>query len=242
MTISVGELFKECGLNPAGVVKWGDQIPLDLPGVYVVASTPDLGDPTGLMGTYHHDPRAFDSLKSACPSVTIDGRLASHHELSERIGAFWIPDSAILYVGLAGTSVRKRVNQYYITRIGQRSPHAGGWWLKTLTDLKTLFVHYAAADAPKSKEALMLRTFAAAVPPSVRQTLYDSERIAPFANVDVESGLLKRHGMAGYKLQQAKSKPPSAASTAAPKSLPATSAVTRPICLDPASAQRYQNS
>lgn len=203
MTISVGDLFKECGLNPGGVVKWGDQIPLDLPGVYVVASTPDLGDPIGRMGTYRLDPKAFHSLKTACPSVTIDGRLATHDELSERIGAFWIADSAILYVGLAGTSVRKRVNQYYITRIGQRSPHAGGWWLKTLVDLETLFVHYAAAGVPKSKEALMLKTFSAAVPPSVRQTLHDSERFAPFANVDVQAGFRKRHGLRGYKTQRA---------------------------------------
>lgn len=210
MTISVGDLFKECGLNPAGVVKWGDQIPLDLPGVYVVASTPDLGDPTGLMGNYHHDPGAFDSLKTACPSVTIDGRLAAHDALSKRVGAFWIPDSAILYIGLAGTSVRKRVNQYYITRIGQRSPHAGGWWLKTLADLETLFVHYAAAVTPKSKEALMLKTFADAVPPSVRQTLHDSERIAPFANVDVQAGLRKRHGLGGYKTSRANSRTSSA--------------------------------
>lgn len=34
------------------------------------------------------------------------------------IGAFWIPKSAILYVGLAETSVRKRVDQYYRTHIG----------------------------------------------------------------------------------------------------------------------------
>jgi hypothetical protein len=176
---------------------------LDSPGVYVVTSTADLSDPVGQMGTYHHDPRAFDLLMTTCPSMTIDDRLTTQDELSERIGAFWIPDTAILYVGLAGTSVRKRVNQYYATRIGQRSPHAGGWWLKTLTDLETLFVHYAAADDPKSKEALMLRTFAAAVPPSVRQSLYDSERIAPFANVDVQAGLRKRHGLGGYKRQRA---------------------------------------
>ena len=203
MTISVGDLFKECGLNPGGVVKWGDQIPLDLPGVYVVASTPDISDHIGLLETYRHDPRAFDALKKVCPSVTIDGRPAGTDYLAERLGALWIPDSAILYIGLAGTSIRKRVNQYYITGIGQRSPHAGGWWLKTLADLKTVFVHYAAAEDPKSKEVLMLKTFAAAVPPSVRQTLHDSERIAPFANVDVQAGLRKRHGLGGYKTSRA---------------------------------------
>ena len=144
--------------------------------------------------------------------MTVDGKLATGEELAQRIGTFWVPGSAILYIGLAGTSVRKRVSQYYITRIGQRAPHAGGWWLKTLADVDTLFVHYTAADAPKSKEALMLRTFAAAVPPSVRQTLHDVERIAPFANVEVQAGLRKRHGLGGYKKQREKSQasPPGA--------------------------------
>lgn len=202
MAISVGEIFNKCGLETAGAVKWGDQIPLDVPGVYVVASTPDLGDPIGLMPNYLHDPRALAALRSRCPSVTIDGRPASDEELATRIGAFWIPDSAVLYLGLAGTSVQKRVNQYYGTRIGQRSPHAGGWWLKTMSGLETLSVHYAAAEDPKSKEALMLTTFARAVPASLRNALHDSTRIAPFANVAVHQGLRKRHGLAGYKIQR----------------------------------------
>ena len=188
MTISVGELISEAGLSPTGVVRWGDRIPLDLPGVYVVASTSDLGDPVGLVGAYRHDPRALDALMKVCPSVTIDGRPASSHDVAERIGAFWIPETSILYVGLAGTSVQKRVDQYYGTRIGQRSPHAGGWWLKSLVNLEGLFVHYAAAEVPESAEAELLKFFAAAVPPSARQALHGSERIAPFANVAVKPG------------------------------------------------------
>lgn len=46
-------------------------------------------------------------------------------------------------------------------------------------------------------------TFGAAVPPRVRSTLYDSERIAPFANIEVQAGIRKRHGMAGYKKERA---------------------------------------
>ena len=50
----------------------------------------------------------------------------------------------------------------------------------------------------------MLKTFAAAVQQPVRDALHDSERIAPFANVDVQAGLRKRHGLRGYKTQGAK--------------------------------------
>lgn len=205
MTISVGELFEKSELQPAGVVQWGDQVSLDGPGVYVVASTPDLSDAVGRSGIYQPDPTAFESLRTVCPSVTVDGAPATSEQLADRIGAFWIPESAVLYIGLAGTSVRKRINQYYRTQIGQRAPHAGGWWLKTLDNLGELFVHYAAAETPKLAEARLLETFAVAVQPSVRNSLHDSERIAPFANVQVHNGARKRHGLAGYKLERVNS-------------------------------------
>lgn len=51
----------------------------------------------------------------------------------DRLATFWLPDEVVLYIGLAGASVRKRVRQYYRTPLGDKRPHAGGWWLKTLT-------------------------------------------------------------------------------------------------------------
>lgn len=208
MTISVGELFDECGLRSAGVVQWGNQVELDVPGIYIVASTPDLDDPAGQVDNYRPNFEAFDALRSVCPRVTVDGFPATSEKLAERIGAFWIAQSATLYVGLAGTSVRKRVNQYYSTGIGQRSPHSGGWWLKTLVGLESLFVHYAKAQTPRLAEDRLLETFAAAVSPSARRAIHDPERIAPFANVEVQAGLRKRHGMAGYKKEPARLKTP----------------------------------
>ncbi|QQQ63242.1 hypothetical protein [Paenarthrobacter ureafaciens] len=202
MTISVGELFGKTGLEPAGVVRWRTPIPLNVPGVYVVASTASLDDAIGRVPAYRPDLEAFRSLRKLCPNPTIDGVEASDQELADRIGAYWIPESPILYVGLAGTSVRKRVGQYYATGIGKRSPHAGGWWLKTLADLENLYVHYAAASDPQKAEKHLLSTFAASVPATVKEALHDNERIAPFANIDAQRGLRKRHGLQGVKLSR----------------------------------------
>lgn len=202
MPISVSEVLAASGLEHGGVVQWGRDVPLDVPGVYVISSSSDLHDQVGSVHHYMPDARAFANLRRLCPSVTLDGRPATDKELATRIGRFWIPDEAILYIGLAGTSVRKRVNQYYRTSIGERAPHAGGWWLKTLANLDDLFVHFAAGDEPKSAEAKMLRRFAEFVPAAVRKKLHDSERIAPFANVDVQQGLRKRHGMSGHKVER----------------------------------------
>jgi hypothetical protein len=209
MTISVAELLEKCDLEWAGVVQWGQQIQLDQPGVYVVSSTADLEDCVGLLPDYRPDPASFKNLRLLCPEVMIDGTPATDEALAQRIRAFWIQDSPVLYIGLAGTSVQKRVGQYYVTRIGHRSPHAGGWWLKTLSGLADLYVHYAPASDPAAAESALLSAYAESVPEAVRRQLFDRERIAPFANVNVRQGLRKRHGLAGYKVERTATAPAS---------------------------------
>jgi hypothetical protein len=202
MTISVDALFDRCGLTEAGTVPWGQRIPLDEPGVYVVSSTPDATDAAGTIVSYSHDPASLRALRQACPDVAVDGKPATDDELAARIGAFWIPGSAVLYIGLAGTSLQKRVNQYYATRVGHRSPHAGGWWLKTMTEIESLYIHYAPTAYPDETEKALLEAYAESVPASIRRTLCDPERVAPFANVDVRKGFRKRHGLSGYKVER----------------------------------------
>src|SRR5438105_3398685 len=46
--------------------------------------------------------------------------------VAERVSSFWIPDEVVLYVGLAGSSLGRRLARYYATALGARSPHAGG--------------------------------------------------------------------------------------------------------------------
>lgn len=229
MSISVSEVLAGSGLEHAGVVAWGREIPLDVPGVYVVSSSSDVHDAVGSIRQYTPNAAAFAELRLLCPYVTLDGEPAGDEELATRIGRFWIPDSAILYIGLAGTSVRKRMNQYYRTSIGQRAPHAGGWWLKTLANLDDLYVHIAAADEPKVAEAEMLRRFAEAVPTAVRQNLHDSERIAPFANVDVQQGLRKRHGLSGHKVGSKRAGKPLTPTSGLKNSVRQTDSVSFPV-------------
>ena len=209
MTISVASLFEQSGLQRTGVVRWGTPPPVTGPGDYVVASTAHPNDAVGLIDEYKPNAKAFTVLRLLCPDVGIDGRAASDQELAARIGRFGIPATPILYIGRAGTSVQNRVKQYYTTDLGRRSPHAGGWWLKTMADLHELQVHFAPAVDPDAVKARLLSTFRASVPESVSATLYDPERVAPFANVAVTKGVLKRHDLNGYKV----------ARTTTPKSL-----------------------
>ncbi|MBV1777677.1 hypothetical protein KRR55_00975 [Paeniglutamicibacter sp. ABSL32-1] len=151
-------------------------------------------------GSYIPSPSAYAELLSVCPATCIDGALATPSTLAERIGSFWLPNEPVLYIGMAGTSIRTRVGQYYSTKLGARAPHAGGWWLKTLEGLDRLYVHFAPCDEVSTREQSIISAFATSIDPAHRRQLFDTERVAPFANVDVAKGLHKRHGLSNYKV------------------------------------------
>lgn len=200
MAISVADILARCELEYGGVSRWGERIPEERPGVYLVSSSPDPRDTIGNIPEYSPDMDSLSRLKELLPTVSVDGSPATERDLATRLGRFWIPDTPILYIGLAGTSLRSRVRQYYSTQIGARSPHAGGWWLKTLVQLDQLHVHYAATDKTKAMEQQLLDSFAESVSTEQRNRLFDRDRIAPFANVNVRPGLGKRHGLKNYKM------------------------------------------
>src|SRR5437879_2359420 len=79
-----------------------------------------------------------------------------------RVASFWLPDEVILYVGKA-TSLSTRVRQYYSTPLGARSPHAGGHFLKTLSILGELTVHFATTVEPGPTEDAALSFFCSRV-------------------------------------------------------------------------------
>lgn len=199
MPSSPESLFHAAGLEASGVVRWGTPIPAQRPGVYAVSwameSDTSLVDAPVLPASRV----AFNSLLSAHPELSVDGSQANFDSFTERLSKFWVPDEPILYIGKAGTSLGNRVRQYYTTRLGARSPHSGGWWLKIVDGFEQLFVHYATADDPDAAEQIMLNAYRAAADPASTALLHDPERIAPFANVDTATRQFKRHGLSNYK-------------------------------------------
>lgn len=196
MPSTVAELFEAAGVVPDGVVQWGVAATLALPGVYVVSRTDNIDALVSANGPKVSH-AAVETLLVARSELTVDGLRPSVQELVDRLGRFWLPDEPAVYVGLASRSVRSRVNQYYSTRLGARKPHAGGWFLKTLTDLPGLWVHYAAADDPDRAECRMLAAFCAGVSQESRRLLLDPERPFPFGNLEWPRGTRKRHGIVG---------------------------------------------
>ena len=74
---------------------------------------------------------------------------------------FWVKVSneIILYVGKTEKQINKRVNQYYRTEIGERGPHSGGSWIKTLNFIDECLIFWATCDNPKLTEEKILKYF-----------------------------------------------------------------------------------
>jgi hypothetical protein len=198
MPSTVSSLFAAVGLEPTGCVPWRTIVPEMSPGVYVVALS---ATPNAVEGTYPDAPvdgMALDELCAVCPALTLDGiRRPSREHLAERVGSYWLPDETVLYVGLAGQPLRTRVRQYYNTPLGAARPHKGGWWLKTVSVLADLHVHFAATADFKHAEEDMLRTFAANVSGDSRNRLPANEPVMPFANLRDGGWRRRNHGIAG---------------------------------------------
>lgn len=202
---TVAELFKTAGVSYGGVVRWGQPPSERGPGIYVVSSSENADEATGVDAA-PLDAAAVSTLVRIRPEASIDGSPATEATLQTRLREMWVPSEPVLYVGLAGTSVRTRVKQYYNTKIGARAPHAGGWPIKML-DQAALWVHFGPAQDPDEAEMIMLRHFEENVPLDTRATLIDQRTALPFANLTHPRGLRKMHGLAGVKAPRAGADP-----------------------------------
>lgn len=201
-------------LDGRGVVRWGTPVPCTEPGVYVVSTDEDGSSLATTFNTAPISRPAVDELLSIRPELTIDGSRPTSAALELRLASFWLPDEVVIYIGLAGTSLVDRVNAYYKTPLGARSPHAGGWFLKTLDPEVPRWVHWARSTKPGRSEDAMLKHFCAGVSERSLQLLADPRRPFPFANLEWPPGVRKRHGISGARARRSTSAAPPTGSTA----------------------------
>jgi hypothetical protein len=197
---TVAAVFAAASLEAEGVVRWGGQVGDTRSGVYAVALT-DEPDALNVLSAAPIAKSAIERLLAVRPGLTLDGRRPSEAELAERIAGFWLPDETIVYIGLA-TSLRSRVRSFYRTPVGAKRPHSGGWFLKTLANLESLYVHFACVGEYDDAEAAMLEGFVAAVSPTARAEIADPEHPWPFGNLELRRGgrkIRKRHGIKGAR-------------------------------------------
>jgi hypothetical protein len=114
-----------------------------------------------------------------------------------RLGLYWLPDEAIVYIGKA-TSLYSRVGGYYSTLLGDKRPHAGGHWIKTLTNLASLTVHYTEicdGRNPEDVEKAMMFAFAKGVVGTTKTNHPQPSLMIPFANLEIKGFGRRNHGI-----------------------------------------------
>lgn len=196
MPSTVASVFAAVDLVPAGPVPWGTPIPETASGVYAVALTAESDQSFGALTEAPLLAVLLEQLLAMRPQLELDKRRPDLAALAARLRAFWLPDETVVYIGSA-KSLRSRSRGYYLTPLGATKPHAGGWWLKTLSALEDLWVHYAPTPEFKTAEKRMLKEFRDAVSPESRAALHDQERVMPFANLRGWDDLVKRHSISG---------------------------------------------
>lgn len=228
------ELLDSAGLAAGGVVRWGSPLPCTVPGIYAISVDPDPSSVASVLDAAPVSQPAIDALLSLRPELMVDGKRPTHAELAARLARFWLPDEVLLYIGLAGTSLRDRVNAYYKTPLGARGPHAGGWFLKTLDPELPRWVHWAQSARPDDSENAMLKHFCAGVSEASLRVLLDPDRPLPFANLEWPPGVRKRHGITGARCPRSAA----AATPPAPRTAPTSTRVERGVAAHTASPSR----
>lgn len=190
MPSTVASVMGAAGLEPEEVVRWGERIPeatgRPQSGFYVVSLTTATNARRGMLAEAPVSVTAIREWLTRRPELLLDGTRPTPKQLAAAVARLWLPDEVVLYIGIGSGSLAHRVSGYYTTALGNRSPHAGGRYLKALACLNELHVHDVFHDAPKpvleDLEATMIGAFIEPVSRPTRRRLRDPERPLPFAN------------------------------------------------------------
>ena len=199
-------------LSPAdavltGTCSWPEPVPSQNPGVYIVSLHPDPENGRGLASA-PVDHEAMGGWLQRCPGLIVNGRRPGADELAVHLARWWLANTSILYIGKAeGQSLRKRVGQYYDTPLGAPGPHGGGYWLKTLSVLDDVSVHYTETSDNASAgivEDELINMFLRLYE-DVSQSHPEPELPLPWANLQVDRPPPRRrrdHGLPSLQKQQ----------------------------------------
>lgn len=202
MPITVSEILKSQNLTLCGKVKWGQSFKSPHCGIYIVSYSKNEDDIGELIKTppiskeqvifWLNKVQTFELDKKKNPQI---------EDVIERLSKYWIQDESILYIGMTSATLSIRVSQYYNTELGERRPHAGGHWLKTLSNLSDLYVYYSECSIFQNIEANLLDYFGKNISESSKKLLFDTNLILPFANLEHPLRGRKKHGIGKAKLK-----------------------------------------
>ncbi len=215
MPTTINELIEKFKLPKSEVVKWGKPIPTKKEGIYIVSLSEDPEKNGGIRDDIPISPDIIDKWIKKRKGFKLDGVCTCDKDLIiERLSQFWFPDENILYIGKAPKGIRNRVEAFYKTEYGERSPHAGGHWIKSLSNLNDLlYVHYVLCDNSgeieiDKIEIELLEFFIKNVSGKSKSRLRDREKkwMLPFGNLELRNLELKKRHIKNHGLGNMKKK------------------------------------
>lgn len=176
MRISIKNIEEETSLKLQGPLKWGKIIPSESQGIYIVVT------PKEAISKLNFDKQIIDLWIQKVPNMRINNEEPTYYNLTNEIKKYWLKDEIILYVGKTTQPIQTRVNQYYQTEIGERKPHSGGYWIKTLSFLNDCLIYWAECDNPEITEEKILRFFHNKLS---NKDISKENLVLPFANLEI---------------------------------------------------------
>jgi hypothetical protein len=199
MPTSIESLEKKFNLKYEGCYQWGSSFINSGNGIYIISQSKDKGFLPKANLEISFNANQMDAWLRNAPNILLHGLKPSIQDLKRQLKGFWLPDESILYIGKAEKqTLSERICQFYNHKVGKKSPHKGGYWLKLLINLDELHVHlYSTKDSHKVEEKL-LKFFIANVSEKSRKNLIDRELCLPFANLQLRSRVIKNHGFKNH--------------------------------------------
>ncbi len=194
-------LLRSVGLLADGPVVWGRPVAVQGPGVFVI----ELAAPTP---TAHVELTRVGKWIERVETLRLDGERPSSRALAARLASFWLPSQQVLYVGATAHSIGRRVAAIGATELGDRRPHSGAHWLKTLRSLDGVRVWWAPTTATEEYEDALLTSFAEGVPQADLEGLPDRTVVLPWANLRTVTGDRKATGLSGSLVAEPVEAPP----------------------------------
>lgn len=169
MGLSVNELFFDViGREPDGFVSWNESVYVNEKGIYVVVADRPIDSKDISEGK-------IEKWIEQVPRMLIDDQMACVTTLKKRLTQFIDPNEQILYIGKTDKTIHERVSQFYSHVLSKPSPHRGGHWIKTISDMSLLKVYYAVIENPADVEYQMLDYYSKHITNIGHTEFYDSD-------------------------------------------------------------------
>lgn len=199
MPTSVAKITSKFNVEVTKSVKWGNSIDERAHGIYIVSTSPKLE-----YIELEEKPASFNEnqvelWQAIASDIKLNGIHPTSVDLMNQLKGFWLPDETILYIGKAEKqSLSTRIRQYYSHKVGRKSPHKGGYWLKLLSILDDLYVHVIPTNDSVQIEERMLQYFMDHVSEQSKEKLIDNNLCLPFANLQLRARIVKNHGLKNH--------------------------------------------